>query len=288
MQLKPLCAALLVLLMSAPARAQCAACAEPGPRGEGEAVTLAANALLGGITAGVRAHARGGSVRGAFVRGVAGGALVYAGKRIAAEPFDGAGALGRPVGAVGSSVVYNAGAGRGILSRVMLPVGPLHVYVEPRGSAPVRVKLDAAAVVVATYAATRTGSRFDAGESLSSAALVFRRAGAPTGRLQGEQAAGVMSVLYPDVSTEVDSLQIGRIKAHERVHTVQYDQGFLLWAAPAEEWLAGRSPALRALNRYVDFGANVPALFALGTVLPYASRPWEREAYFLSRTRATP
>jgi hypothetical protein len=288
-RLKKLCALLLVLAWPAAARAQCPGCDDDdAPRTGGEVVTLGVNALLGGVTAGVRAWARGGSPQAGFVRGAAGGALVYAGKRIAAEPFDGAGALGRPLAAVGSSVVYNAGAGRGMLSRVMLPVGPLHVYLEPRGSSPVRVKLDAAATVAAAYAATRPGARFRAGESLASSAIVFRRTGPATGQLRGEQAGGVMTVVYPSTSGEIDTLQVDRIAAHERVHTVQYDQGFLLWAAPAEEWIAGRSPAVRAIHRYVDFGVNVAAQFAVGAAIPYDARPWEREAYFLSRTRATP
>jgi hypothetical protein len=287
-RLTRLCALLLLLVWHAPARAQCAACDDHGPRGRGEAVALGVNALLGGATAGARAWARGGSFPGGFARGAAGGALVYAGKRVAAEPFDGAGALGRPLAAVGSSVVYNAGAGRGMLSRVMLPVGPLHLYLEPRGRAPVRVKLDAAAVIAATYAASRPGSRLDAGKSLSSAAIVFRRRGAANGRVQGEQAAGVLTVLHPDFSGEIDTVQIRRITAHERVHALQYDQGFLLWGAPIEAWVAEQSPAVRAIHRYVDFGFNVPVQHAVGLVIPYTSRPWEREAYFLSRTRATP
>lgn len=276
----------LALCWPAPAAAQCAACDEHHPRGRGEAVSLGVNALLGGVTAGARAWARGGSVRGGFVRGAAGGALVYAGKRVAAETFGGAGAVGRPLAAVGSSVVYNAGAGRGMLSRVMLPVGPLHLYLEPRGRAPVRVKLDAAAVIAAAYAATRPGSRLDARESLASAAMVFRRGGAVRG-LQGEHAAGVLTVVQPDFFVELDTLQLRRITAHERVHALQYDQGFLLWGEPLEAWAAERSRAVRAIHRYVDFGVNVPVQYAVGTVLPYASRPWEREAYFLSRTRDT-
>ena len=70
-----------------------------------------------------------------------------------------------------------------MLSRVMLPVGPLHLYLEPRGRAPLRVKLDAAAVAAAAYAATRPDSRLDAGESLASAAMVFRRGGAASQRV---------------------------------------------------------------------------------------------------------
>lgn len=279
----PLLALAVAAAWPVAARAQCAACNDHDPRGRGEALSLGANALIGGLTAGVRAHRAGRPFRGAFVRGAAGGTLVYAGKRVAAETFEGAGALGRPLAAVGSSVVHNAAEGRGALSRVVIPLGPLRLYVEPRARAPVHARVDAASVLAIAHAATRPGARFDAAQSLSSGAVVFMRDRGALAGIAGQQAAGVLIVDRP-AGSEVDTLHLRRVTAHERVHALQFDQGFLFWGAPAEAWLAERFPAIRGIHRYVDFGIHVPAQAALGAAIPYAARPWEVEAYFLSRT----
>jgi hypothetical protein len=285
----PLLAALL-LVPPAGLSAQCRACDDHEPRLVGEALSLGANALIGGMTAGLQRAARGGSFRDAFVAGAAGGALTYGGKRVAAATFSGAGLLGREMAAVGTSMSWNAAEGRGALSRVVLPVGPVRVYVGADG-APVHAKVDAATVLAAGYAATRPGARFDAAESLSSGALVFERAGtAEALGFNGMQTAGVVTVRRPTEEPwpmDDPDLQVARITGHERVHVVQYDQAFLLWSAPAERWLTRGAGWSRALHRWVDLGLNAPALAAAGAALPYDARPWEQEAFFLSRTRPT-
>jgi hypothetical protein len=173
----------------------------------------------------------------------------------------------------------------------MLPLGPVRFYVSPLGGAPVQARLDAAAMVATAYFATRPGARFDAGESLSAGALVFRRPGsADDVGFDGAQAAGV--ILLRDVAMdgpngpgrEVDP---ARVAAHERVHVLQYDQSFLLWAAPAEKWAMDRAPWSRGVHRWLDLGTNAALLAGLGAALPYESRPWEQEAHFLGRTRET-
>jgi hypothetical protein len=271
--------------------AQCGVCDEHEPRLRGEAVTLLSNALLGGVTVGVRRALAGGSFGDAFAAGAAGGALTYAGKRIAVEGFAGAGLLGREVAAVGSSVSRNAADGRAPLETVMLPAGPVRLYLG--GGAPVRARLDLAAVAAAAYTSLQPGARLDAGESLSSGALVFRREGAPDEvGFNGMQLAGVVQVRWsadtlggpPDDFQE----QLDRIARHERVHVLQYDQGFLLWAAPAEEALLSRAGWTRGVHRWVDLGLHLPVQAGLSAALPYEARPWELEAYFLSRTRAAP
>jgi len=261
------------------------------PRWRGDAISLAVNSLLGGVTAGVEARVRGTPFGRAFAAGAAGGAVTYAGKRIAVERFGGAGLLGREVAAVGSSVSRNAAEGRAPLERVMLPLGPIRFYVSPLGGAPAQARLDAAAVVAAAYFATRPGARFDAGESLSAGALVFHRPGsAEDVGFDGAQAAGV--VLLRDLALDGPNgpghaVDPARVAAHERVHVLQYDQSFLLWAAPAERWAMDRAPWSRRVHRWLDLGANAALLSGVGAALPYESRPWEREAHFLGLTRET-
>jgi hypothetical protein len=270
--LSALCLCALLLCGTSPLAAQTA---------RGEALSLGVNALLGGATAGVRAHLRGGSFLDAFAAGAAGGALTYAGKRIAVEDFAGAGFLGREVAAVGSSVSANAAEGRGVLERVALPLGPVRLYISPRGEGPLlQPRVDLAAVASVAWAAAQPGSRLDLEESLSSGAPVFRRR-VPAQELgfEGAHLAGVVQLRDAG-----DPERVRRAAAHERVHVLQYDQAFLLWAAPAEEWLLNRARWSRALHRWVDLGVNAPALAALGAALPYRSRPWEQEAELLGPT----
>lgn len=289
----PLLLAVALAALAPPAAsAQCGACDSHAPRLRGEALTVAANALVGGVSAGLQLRARGGSFRDGFVRGAAGGALTYAGKRVSAETFGGAGLLGRQVAAVGSSLSRNAADGRGALERVMLPLGPVRLYVErgAAGGTRLQPRLDLAALAAAGYAATRPGARLDARESLLSGALVFTRPGdAAELGFNGMQAAGVIQVRVRHPGSPPDPAfaeQVARTTAHERVHVVQYDQTFLLWAAPAERALMDGARWSRGINRWADLGLNAPLLMGMGAVVPYEARPWEKEAYFLSRTRA--
>ena len=274
-------------------RAQCGVCDDHKPRLEGEALTLGANALLGGLTAGVRRALAGERFVDAFAAGAAGGALTYVGKRISVEEFGGAGLLGREVAAVGSSVTRNVGEGRPAFSEIVLPVGPVRMYVGGAG-APVHAKVDVAAVAVAAYTMTLPDATFDAAESLSAGALVFRRDGGQDEvGFNGAQAAGVIQVrdrigdVVPDLP-EGFREGVERSARHERVHVIQYDQGFLLWSAPAEGWLMSHAGMTRGVHRWIDLGLNAPALAGIGAAVPYGSRPWEAEAFFLSRTRVGP
>lgn len=287
--LRSLFAVVVALLLAArlPAQMPTRPGGDPAPRWRGEALTLGANAVLGGLTSGVIRHARGGSFRDAFVTGAAGGALTYGGKRLAAEEFFGAGLMGRQAAAVGSSVTHNAAHGDAALARVVLPVGPVRLYLFD-GVRSARARLDLASTVMTAVAALHPDNRFDAEAALSAGAPVFRRAA--TARdvgWNGLQAAGVILVRYTpgDVAPDdAETHRIARTEAHERVHVLQYDQTFLLWAAPVERWALSQRGWTRALNRYVDLGLHVPVWAGLNTVIPYEDRPWEREAFFLSRT----
>ncbi|HET7464823.1 MAG TPA: hypothetical protein VFJ82_26505 [Longimicrobium sp.] len=276
---RPAAALLAALALAAthPARAgaQCAGCL---PRTRGEGVSLAGNALLAGTTAAIGAGLHRRPVAPAFAAGAAGGVLTYAGKRIAVEDARGAGALGREVAALGTSVAANAAEGRGVASRLVLPAGPVRLYVNVRGPGPrLRARADAAALAGLAYAASRKGARFDAGESLSAGALVFRVRGVPVTGYDGRHVAGVVMLRDGE-----DPARVARAGAHERVHVIQYDQSFLLWAAPAEGRLTEGARWSRALHRWADLGLNEPALAAAGALLPYHAQPWEAESRVLA------
>lgn len=287
---RSLLAALVALLVAAPLPAQMPTRPDgpdDPPRWHGEALTLGVNAVLGGLTSGVLRHARGGRFRDGFAAGAAGGALTYGGKRLAAERFFGAGLLGRQAAAVGSSVTHNAARGDPALGRVVLPLGPVRVYLLDGGRS-ARARLDLASTVMTAAAALHPDNRFDAEASLSAGAPVFQRvASAREAGWNGLQAAGVILVRHNPGDPSPGRAEEDRVSAtaaHERIHVLQYDQTFLLWAAPVERWALSQRGWTRTLNRHVDLGLHVPVWAALNTLVRYEDRPWEREAFFLSRT----
>jgi methyl coenzyme M reductase gamma subunit len=76
---------------------------------------------------------------------------------------------------------------------------------------------------------------------------------------------------------------IERSFVHERVHVLQLDQAFLLFTAPAEDWLMDRTRTTARIHRWVDPGVLTAALYLPELLVPYNRRPWEREADFLAR-----
>ena len=205
----------------------------------------AVNAVVGGITGAVTAWLRDEDVEHAFVRGSVGGGVVFVGKRIAVEEFDGAGLLGRQVGAVGSSVVRNASVGDGWLDEVWLPLGPLWIQASPR--APHRLRVNVWDLAVVGWAATRSELELDWGASASSGAAVFR---APNHRLRDDDEAigglttGSVVLIGPASGEERREL----VRGHELVHVLQHDFFRQAWERPLEAWgwsrLLGLDPPL--------------------------------------------
>src|SRR5687767_10667523 len=82
------------------------------------------NSLIGGFSAGIASAAGERPFWKGFLRGAAGGAVVFAGKRIIAEEGSLASWSGRQIAAIGASEVRNAGAGRRVMEEIVLPLGP--------------------------------------------------------------------------------------------------------------------------------------------------------------------
>lgn len=241
---------------------------------EQELRTAGVNALLGGATAAVVRMVRGEPVWEGFWAGAVGGGVGYVGKRVAVEDFYGAGFLGRELASVGGSVVRNAAAGVGPLDEIVLPVGPVRLYVSREHGITPRV--DLASVAVAGAFMLAHDARLDLAATLSAGALVFRG----DALMPGLSSAGVMMVWDDDA---IPAHEGPRLMAHERVHILQYDQAFLTWGEPVERWMADRSRLPRAILDHVDVGGFVlGARSGLSLALDYHDRPWEREAYFLA------
>lgn len=260
-------------------------CGERYPEWAAELSVLGANALLGGLSAGVMQRLDGGSFSDGFVRGLVGGAVIYGGKRIAVERFGGAGLAGREIAAVGSSMIRNVGEGRGMLEQIVLPVGPVRVYLQSSGPR-VRVRADAHTVGWMIYAIQEAELRFDAGMSLSAGAPVF-----VSDRIivSGRDSTHAGGLAEPGLIMITDIPAFGREVArrnfeHERVHVLQMDQIFLTMTDPAEDYALLRVPVLRRIEPYIDINLSGALLGLLGGRIPkHLDRPWETEAIYLSR-----
>lgn len=256
----------------------------------GEVATLAINALLGGLTAGVlgahgeraRAAAAPRGFLSRFADGALGGSVVYVGKRIVVGRWAGAGLLGREIGAVGASMVSNAAVDAPLLSEVVLPAGPVRVYARFDSGVDLRVKLDLAATVVAAYAGQRPGARLDIGNSISAGAPVFFTPTASGSPPRGMHGFGVVMVEAKQAEWDAFSDTAALIVAHESVHVLQHDFTLQAWGIPAQRWLLEKIPGGDVLHRYVDLGLHSVFWVGLNAAIPYDSRPWEWEAYYLS------
>lgn len=275
----------LVAWLGAPASAG----AQPAPGDEtwtapawmGEVTFLAANSLLGGLAGGIRQELRGGSFRDGFTRGALGGAVAYGGRRVAVRDFFGAGLVGRQVSATGASIVRNAGEGVPSLSRILVPLGPVSVYLHRGEERRLTARLDAHSAAWLAGALLDDRLDLDASASLSAGAPVFRapRHRVTSGNGRGAEVGGVIIL-----GATADRSPRGNVLAHERVHVLQQDFGREVFGSPLESWLIEQVPGGRAVNRVLEPGLFMPAVHLLVVDLlgvDHGERPWEIEAGFL-------
>lgn len=275
--------ALLLFLAASPAPAQTLADHEDdwASHGMGEVAFLGVNALVGGLTAGLWQELSDGSFEAGFAGGALGGGVAYAGKRLAAESFPGAGFLGRDVAAAGTSIVRNAADARPLLDSLMLPVGPLRLHLSPRAPTAPRVEVNLYHLYWTGYGLAEDRLALDLGESLSSGAPVFRAdrplLDADDRRILGMAVGGAV-MLSPQGPARME-----RSLAHERAHVLQRDFLHHAWFRPLEERLARGLPGGGFVDR-VEFDLLAPGLLwgtgALGLGDPF-SGPVEAEAEFL-------
>ena len=253
------------------------------PRWMGDVAFVGTNALFGGLSAGLMQHLEGGDFRDGFTRGAFGGMTAYAGRRIAAAEFSGAGLVGRQVSAVGASVVRNAGEGRPSLERLVFPMGPVRLYVDRAREAEVRPRValyDLAWIV--TFAA-RSETEVDWSASLSSGAPVFRSPQRSYKDRRGEAVDGLAAGGSIGVS-DIFHDRSRQVLPHERVHVLQHDFAFLVWSDPVEKRIMARHRWTRELSRYVDLGLVFPTLrgaFYRGFDIRHSQQLAEIEAMFL-------
>jgi hypothetical protein len=249
---------------------------------------MGVNAALGGITAGLFRVLNHGSFVEGFAQGALGGGLVYVGKRIAGQQFDGAGLLGRELASVGNSIVFNAADGRGAFDRLLVPLGPLPVrlVVSPGGPRPVWPKVDLVSFASFTFGLVSSARSLDIGKSLSSGAAVFRvreeriapgRTPPPVTNTDGvRQATTVGSTIFMNERSMGDPIA----HAHERIHVIQFDFALAAWSDRSDSWLVPH------VDRYVKVNSVAATMGLVNQTffLPEEREnlPWEAEARFFS------
>lgn len=196
---------------------------------------------------------------------------------------------GREVAALGTSVIRNTADGRAPLKRLVLPlwIGRVYVTTSPRVS--VQPRRDLATTASTLVQAFDPRSRLDVARSVSAGAPVFL-VYADVSDWVGYQRAGVVLLHYPEdyrgMEEEIGGDVLNPIERSRRARArarAAAGQAFLLFTAPAGDWLVDRSRATARIHRWVDPGVVTAALNLPEVLIPYERRPWEREADFLAR-----
>ena len=257
----------------------------------GQFTVLSANTLMSAVTAGLFQEIRGGSFKDGFTRGALGGAVIYTGKRVAAERFFGAGFIGREVSAVGASVVRNASDGIGTFDRLILPVGFTKVYwYRKQDRIPdnrVHVKFDVVSMAFTAYAVAEDELEFELTQTLSAGMPVFRTDNKLIGSEEKEiYAAGLQRtgiVLRSHVPAYREEF-LNRVFAHERLHVLQDDQIFITLNDHADDWLLSKLGPIAPASRFIDLNGSTDLLILLANWIPkHGDRPWEMEPVYLTR-----
>jgi len=274
-----LIAGLWALAPATEAEAQLPRYPDGGDRVRDEALVAVGNVALGGLTAGVRQWRAGGSFTDGRWRGALGGGTTWIGKRIAVTEGTEAGVLGRTVAAVGTSMTRNASEGVGSLAHLVIPVGPARLRWD-REEESLDWSVDAVATGAMLWARfSGQGARLDWGHSLRTGAPVYvaRRWRHDWG-WSGRHAFGTIMIGEPFRETL-------NVLAHERVHVIQNDQAYLLWAEPLEKRLLAWIGVPERIASRVDLSLHVPFWAYLDTRVMPDRNPWEFEADVLADTR---
>ncbi|HZE07366.1 MAG TPA: hypothetical protein VE110_01290, partial [Gemmatimonadaceae bacterium] len=205
--------------------------------------------------------------------------LMSAGRQIAATSFDGSGFLGREISAVGVSVTASSGE---IHTVFVFPIGPISLEYDERSW---DWRLNVTDFVAVAAFALASNTEFDLHKTLSSGAPVFRDKRASFYRFGDFEATGVTGLGTIRVSRAAFTALAGNgnVIYHENVHILQDDFFEEAIALPPEREAIERLPFGRRFLRHFDLGLLGPGLESgMSRLIPYRSRPWEREAYALT------
>jgi hypothetical protein len=237
------------------------------------------NAAIGLATATAWSVMRGHGIRDGVTRGLAGGAMMSVGRQVAASHFSGSGFTGRQISAVGISIITSTGSDRFVLS---FPVGPVALQVI--GGRALDWRINATDAFAAIINSTDKANQLDMALSASSGTFVFRSR-RNTFHTKGGEATGsefFQSITLARAAFE-HSVTMPNVLFHENVHVLQDDYLANAIANPMERMWLDRTRTGRRITRHIDLGLlSLPINAAANGLVPYASRPWEREAYALT------
>jgi hypothetical protein len=240
---------------------------------------ISINAAIGLVTATAWSLVRGHGFSDGAVRGLVGGAATGVGRQVAASPFNGSGFAGREISALGISLITSTGDGHLTLS---FPVGPVQLQLVDGNRFDWRV--NAADAIAVAVNSVHAGTRLDARLSLSSGTFVFRDPRDSFRTSSGEAAAFEFSQsIMLGRSAFQESSHVPRVLYHENVHVLQDDYLADAVTNPIERAWLSRTRIGKLFTRHFDLGLlSLPINGAANSVIPYAARPWEREAYALT------
>jgi hypothetical protein len=239
---------------------------------------LAINTAIGSVTGLVWATIRRSPKTKGALQGAAGGALMSAGRQIAATAFNGSGFLGREISATGVSLTATAGEPKTTLS---FPVGPLSLECSEDSF---DWRLNVVDFIAIVGLSLSPNTRPDLGKSLSSGAAVFRDRRSSFGQRGDFDIMAISEFGTVRLSRSAFDPFTGKanVMYHENVHILQDDYFQEAIALPAEREVIRHLPFGRRFLRHLDLGAAGPTLEGAMSPIPYESRPWEREAYALT------
>lgn len=243
----------------------------------------AANALIGGTTAAVRAALGHRNVTRAFATGAIGG-VVHAGGKVAVNGSgDLAPWLGLAVSSIGTSITANAGQGLLPLEELHLPVGSARIRWSSRAPRSPRLAINLVETAIAIVHFRTPNLAFDARRSLRSGAFVFetRRRTIVSG---GDEVSGVAfgsTMVISQFASNPD-----RTFRHEVVHVRQFQFFEEVLGRPLEGVVRSRR-GLRRIPSWLEVGGFWPGMRTLeGALLGRDSpvyRHMETEADLLTR-----
>jgi hypothetical protein len=275
--------AAVVLVPFAPGLLSAAAQESPSTPGWATDAGLAsANAvttgLLVSISRMIRGEPAGQALREGFARGALAGATAFAGKRVAAESFPGAGLIGRQLHGAGVSAARSVAEGNAMADELTLFVGPLQLNILRReGSVRPFFSASANDLYWIAYGVAHSRLELDVGESLSSGSTVFR---VPDGTLRSRSGVPVAGAALGSVIVLADGGgEEPGLLAHERSHALQFDFLNALVTRPVERWALGFLPGGERVRDHVHLD-SLPWVGAvlLGKRAESRGSPWEVEA----------
>lgn len=249
------------------------------PRPLSMTYVIGANVAVGAATAVIGRINQKKSLPRAAAKGAAAGAMIFAAKWVISRNYPSTNLLGRSLGAVGSSAVLNSARDRPMFEQMAIPYGPVRFHISLDSTVKVRLKIDLAATISTLQALNNDEIKFDGGRSISSGVMTFRADTTGTAtEISGMHRASV--VVFRPASTRqgVSESEAEKTIAHELVHVVQYDFLFNAVGSPAEDGLAKLIPGAEKVHRFIDIGLHTAIWSAVNAGVPYAKRPWEREA----------